>query len=217
MSIADLDAPPAATDRRSDQEERRSQIVAAANGLLGEHGLEGLTVRALLKRTGLARRAFYDGFPGKDDLVLAVFERVLRGAADHFIGYFATHDDPLECVHYFIYNIVLGVYASGDPVTADRRSAALSREHLRLADARPGELAQALRPLIDCLTGQVERGMQQGQMRPGDPALQARLIYNLLATTTHTELLDECRVLDRERREELAEVIWQFCRHAIAA
>ncbi len=217
MLNADIAALPATTDRRGDHEDRRRQIVAAANNLLGEGGLEGLTVRALLKRTGLARRAFYDGFPGKDDLVLAVFERVLRSAADHFIEHFATCDDPVECIRYFIYNIVLGVYVSGDPTTGDRRSAALSREHLRLAEARPAELAEALRPLLDCLSDQVERGMRSGQLRQGDPGLQARLIYNLLATTTHTELLNEGRELVRERREELAAAIWDFSRHAIMA
>jgi len=217
MLTADYAPPRLATDRQSDGEDRRSQIIDAANVLLGESGLEGLTVRALLKRTGLARRAFYDGFPGKDDLVLAVFERVLRAAADHFNKHFATCDDPLDCVRYFIYNITLGSSLTGDLVTADRRSAALSREHLRLAEARPAELNAALRPLLDCLTEQVERGMRSGQMRQGDPAVQSRLIYNLLAATTHTELLDEERVLLPARRQELADMIWQFCCRAIAA
>jgi AcrR family transcriptional regulator len=217
MATLETIAPTVIAERRGDCDDRRRQIVAAANSLLGEHGLDGLTVRALLKRTGLARRAFYDGFPGKDDLVLAVFEGVLHSAADHFLGHFANEPDPLECVRYFIHNIVLGAYLSGDPFMAERRSAALSREHLRLAEARPRELEVALRPLLDCLAEQVERGMRSGQMRPGDPALQARLIYNLLAAMTHTELLDDCNGLLLERRQELAEAIWQFCRAAIVA
>ena len=57
---------------------RKQSIIAAANDLLEEVGLDGLTIRAILKRTGLARRAFYERFAGKDDLVLAVFDTTLE-------------------------------------------------------------------------------------------------------------------------------------------
>ena len=125
--------------------------------------------------------------------------------------------DPLECVRYFVTNIVIGGYDAGDPAVADRRGAALSREHMRLAEARPAELAAALNPLLACLTDQVEKGIRLGQMRPADPGLQAALIYNLMAATTQMELLKEDQPHDLARRQELAEAIWQFCRQAIVA
>ena len=50
------------------------------------------------------------------------------------------------------------------------------------------------------------------------PALQAALIYNLVSTTVHTELLtDESAQPDQQRREKLAQEIWEFCRRAISA
>jgi AcrR family transcriptional regulator len=209
--------PPVQPPLEPDCPGRREKIVTAADGLIGECGLDGLTVRALLKRTGLARRAFYEGFSGKDELVLAVFERVLKSAADHFVAKFETIGDPLECIHYFVHNIVIGGYETNEPSIADRRGVALSREHMRLAEARPAELALALRPLLACLTDQVERGIRSGQLREADPELQAALIYNLMAATTHVELLRDDPSHDFGRREKLAEAIWQFCRHAIIA
>jgi AcrR family transcriptional regulator len=210
------DLEPGAPDRR-ESSDRREAIVTAADGLIGECGLDGLTVRALLKRTGLARRAFYEGFAGKDELVLAVFERVLKSAAVHFVAQFERIGDPLECIHFFVHNIVLGGYDAHDHTVADRRGAALSREHMRLAEARPAELAAALRPLIACLTDQVERGIRSGQLREADPGLQASLIYNLMAATTQVELLRDDSPHDLARRERLAEAIWLFCRQAIIA
>ena len=68
---------PQTDDAIAELDDRNQQIVAAAYDLLDEEGLEGLTIRAVLQRTGLARRALYDRFAGKDDLVLAVFDHTI--------------------------------------------------------------------------------------------------------------------------------------------
>lgn len=213
-------------------DERCRVIVDAAYDLLDEAGLEGLTIRAVLARTGLARRAFYDCFAGKDDLVLAVFEQTLHAAAAHFRSEAQAAGNPLEAIRTIVAGIVIGQL--GMPgiggQTSDRRSAALSREHLRLADSRPDDLQAALGPLLDLIAEQVTRGIRTGQLRDCDADLQARLIYNLVATTVHTELLNEDREQsgkvqmperaqkpDRAHREALAESLWEFCRRAIIA
>src|SRR6185437_5015781 len=72
---------PSAGDASPD---RARLLISAAYDLLESEGLEGLTIRAVLKRTGLARRAFYERFAGKDDLVLAVFEQTIGLAASHY-------------------------------------------------------------------------------------------------------------------------------------
>jgi AcrR family transcriptional regulator len=70
--------------------ERSRRIVAAASDILAEEGLEGLTIRTVLTRTGLSRRAFYERFADKDDLVVAVFEDTIRRAAAYY-GTSAVH------------------------------------------------------------------------------------------------------------------------------
>src|SRR3546814_13584008 len=64
--------------------ERSRRIVDAAYELLESEGLEGLTIRAVLQKTGLARREFYERFAGKDALVLAVFEQPIHMATRLF-------------------------------------------------------------------------------------------------------------------------------------
>jgi len=50
------------------------------------------------------------------------------------------------------------------------------------------------------------------------PQRLAALVYNLVSTTMHTELLaQETAQPDPARRAQLAEEIWEFCRRAIAA
>ncbi len=203
----------------SDADPRARRIVEAAYELLDEAGLEGLTIRAVLARTGLARRAFYDNFTGKDDLMLAVFEQTIREAARHYRMMTEALPSPMARLGMIVTSIGLGSADLDDEgqAAAPRRSAALSREHLRLAESRPDELQAALAPLLALLVEQLQAGIAAGEMRAGDADLQASLIYNLVSTTAHTELLAaEKETPDREWRMRLAGTVWEFCRRAIA-
>ena len=205
---------------------RARLLVEAAYDLLDEGGLEGLTIRAVLARTGLARRAFYDNFESKDDLVLAVFEQTIRLAAGYYRTKAATIADPIGRLALIVSSIAIGtanldsvIPGGSDGIEAgNQRSAALSREHLRLADTRPRELQAALAPLLALIAEQLRAGVAAGVVRDCDADIQAALIYNLVSTTVHTELLAAAAgAQDRERRLRLAEEIWEFCRRAVMA
>jgi AcrR family transcriptional regulator len=196
--------------------DRAGVIVAAAYDLIDAGGLEELTIRAVLKRTGLARRAFYELFAGKDDLVLAVFEHAMSVGADMYRTMVAPLDDPLERLQRMIISIGHGAIAFEEADNSRHMAAALSREHLRLAESRPDELHQALQPLITLIADQLAEGMAAGKIRPGEPARFALFIYNLVATTMHTELIaEEAMGSPRERRGRLADDLWEFCRRAV--
>lgn len=200
--------------------ERTRQIVDAAYDLLEEEGLEGLTIRAVLKRTGLARRALYERFAGKDDLVLAVFEQTIRRAASHYGEQVLALPDPIDGLRLIVTSIVLGRGTADeeDSVAINRRGAAMSREHLRLAESRPDDLQAALDPLIALIARLLSDGMEAGLVRSYPARRLATLVYNLVSTTVHTEFLTQDVVhLDHDRRARLADEIWEFCRRAIAA
>lgn len=214
----------AAPDGANAGDQRALRILEAAYHLLDEQGLEGLTIRAVLARTGLARRAFYESFSGKDDLVLAVFAHTIREAVRHYLEIGSRIADPLERMRMVVTSIALGAADLNETVSEEesparfRRSAALSREHLRLAESRPRELQAALAPLLELLAEMLREAIATGQARACDPGLQAALIYNLLSTTVHTELLTEEEGRpNRDMRMRLAHAIWDFCRRAIAA
>lgn len=206
---------------------RAAKLVEAAYDLLDEAGLEGLTIRAVLARTKLARRAFYENFSGKDDLVLAVFEQTIRLATEYYRTAVTPFDRPLERLQVIITSISLGTadidaVAGGDATgglgAGNQRSAALSREHLRLAESRPQDLQAALAPLLALLADFLRDGIAAGEVRALDPEFAATLIYNMVSTTVHTELLAaEENAPNRERRLHLASDIWEFCRRAIIA
>ena len=127
----------------------------------------------------------------------------------------AVLDDPLERLRLIITLLVLGREAIDDPAldSEGRRGAAMSREHLRLADSRPDELQHALEPLIRLIAEELSVGMERGVVRQADAQCLARLVYNLVSTTVHTELLAQDGA--KADREQLATEIWEFCRHAV--
>lgn len=63
-----ISAPTVAEHRAT----QRAALMAAASGLIAEHGVAAVTPRAVCERAGLARSSFYDYFPSKDDLLAAI-------------------------------------------------------------------------------------------------------------------------------------------------
>lgn len=199
---------------------KRKQIVDVAYALLADGGLEGLTIRSVLARSGLARRAFYDCFATKDDLVLAVFQHTLAEAAAIFTAHIADMENPIERLRYIITAIVVGHGSNGSEKkwTGNRRAAALSREHLRLAEARPLELQCAIAPLVSLIATQIDAGIKAGLVRESNVERMGLLVYNLVSTTVHSQLIaEESSTPDLGDRTKLADEIWQFCLRAIAA
>ena len=94
----------------------------------------------------------------------------------------------------------------------------MSREHLRLAESRPDDLQRALSPLTTLMAQQLALGMELGTVRKCAPERLAALVYNIVSTTIHTELLvKQTARVDRAHRLQLANDIWEFCRRAIAS
>ena len=89
------------TRRRSklapDPEIRRA-ILAAASKSLREHGVQGLSVAAVLRRARLSTRAFYRHFESKDQLVSAVFLEMATTEKRGLRRKMATADNPAEAV-----------------------------------------------------------------------------------------------------------------------
>src|SRR5262249_2069118 len=63
---------------RADARANRARILAAAVALFAERGIDA-EMREIAERAGLAVGTVYHHFPGKDDLLIAVFHEAVAG------------------------------------------------------------------------------------------------------------------------------------------
>jgi len=152
--------------------ETRARILKATRDVLGEAGLENVTLKAITDRAGIGAGSFYNLFDSKEEAVLEVLRDAivaidpdpaglgresLDDLIDAFVGFF-THPDTtaLARIH-----LQLGSASLSDPVVVDRlvRShrrrverfgAAIQREHPNVEEAAAQRHAEIL---LAALTG----------------------------------------------------------------
>ena len=78
---------------RRTKAEARAEIVSAARDVLASEGPAGLSVAAIMARTGMTRKAFYVHFTDRTDLIRSLV-RPLRAELDDAMLRWREHDDP---------------------------------------------------------------------------------------------------------------------------
>jgi AcrR family transcriptional regulator len=189
---------------RARAKERSDRFVAVAIDLLSERDETDFTIQDVVDRSAMSHRTFYTFFDTKDSLLLAVYETILRTRAVPILRERCERQsDPV-----FRLKALTEAMAEVTEIPA-RVSRALSVLHLRLAESRPNELAQALDPLhsfiVELLTGVADAA----QLRT-DVALPnlAGLLQELLVASAHSAVLSEGRKVN-------ADDLWAFCSAAI--
>jgi AcrR family transcriptional regulator len=163
---------------------RSDRFIAAANQLLIETGRTDFTVQEIVERSKMSLRSFYQHFASKDDLLLALFEELIREWVARLRVQVLRSDDPVEQLRTYINGMVASVPEDTAP------SRALTIYHLRLAETHPSEFAHALSPQVDLLLEILETGAAAGRFRRDiDPGTLAVILSQTLVSTLHTSVL----------------------------
>jgi AcrR family transcriptional regulator len=151
------------------------------------------TVQEVVERSGQSLRTFYQYFEGKYDLLLALFEELVRFSADELHRAMADQSDPVERVHCFVveYHRLCQPMQKGRPSKAPKRgqAPAMAEFGQQLLTAHPKEASKAFAPVVtlfaDVLNEAVEAGALRRTAYPMKLAgvvLQA-VMFNSFATT----------------------------------
>jgi AcrR family transcriptional regulator len=153
----------------------REALVQAGLKLLAESGVEGLSLRAAAQLAGVSHAAPYRHFRDKRALVAAIAERGFR-------------------------MLTLSMRAEVGPLTTPdtrERLIALGVGYLRFATTSPGylhvifggvlagedvprSLAEAGAEAYETLRAEVASGIERGELRPGDPDVQALACWSMV-------------------------------------
>jgi TetR/AcrR family transcriptional regulator, transcriptional repressor for nem operon len=150
-----------AESRAETKEQTRAALIAAAASLFGKEGLDGPSLDAICARAGYTRGAFYVHFASREELIVAVMERVRERVLSALIAGGGGAHDLEHTMQRFAEAVASGAYppkggavklhnfldaCARSPLLRKRNVALLHDTEARLtATARAGQSAAALR------------------------------------------------------------------------
>jgi AcrR family transcriptional regulator len=151
---------------RSRAENRVELFLDAARELMNTNATD-FTVQEVVERSGQSLRTFYQYFAGKYELLLALFEESVAGAAAHLETVVAERADPLDRLHAFCveYYRMCRPNVPGEPATGP--APALVEFAQQLLTSHPKEAAHAFAPVVALLGRLLDEADAAGVLRPG--------------------------------------------------
>ena len=151
---------------RSRAENRVELFLDAARELMTTNATD-FTVQEVVERSGQSLRTFYQYFAGKYELLLALFEESVEGAAAELETVVAEHDDPIERLHAFCvaYHRMCRTNAPGEPPTGP--APALVEFAQQLLTSHPKEAAHSFEPMVELLRRLLQEAEAAGALRAG--------------------------------------------------
>jgi AcrR family transcriptional regulator len=183
---------------------RSDRFIQTATELLSETGRTDFTVQELVERSKTSLRSFYQHFGSKDELLLALFEEVIRAVTVDWRAEVKELDDPVAGLQLLVFRL----YEQSTDRTMGGMSRALTAFHLQLAESRPSDYARVLAPMKDLIVELVRAGVAEGRFRHDiDAETLAIILMQTLVAATHMHALGAHLTgepLDAER-------LWAFC------
>jgi TetR/AcrR family transcriptional regulator len=178
------------------------QIVDAAIELIDEKG-SSFTIQELAKHARVALQTFYHHFAGKDELLLAVLERII---SDSMVGFEARARklrDPLSRLRFYVTVAISSL--DDESQRASRRF--MTAEHYRLHQLFPDELSDVNRIYTGLIIPEIRAAAELGQLAPNDIEADAWFITELVMATFHHYAF----ATSSAPTEQLSESLWRFC------
>ncbi len=163
---------------------RGQEFISAASRLILESGADEFTVQQVAAAAGRTLRSFYQHFPGKDDLLIALIEESQLVMARLLLLHADRFDDPLERIGGALYWAF-----DARQHTVRNYNAALARFAQRAAITAPERVEAARQPVVAVLAGLIADAMAAGSVEDGDAEALAATLMSLHVSQSHAALL----------------------------
>ena len=156
--------------------ERKDQILIAAEQVFTQKGLDQTRMDDIAEETGLSKGTLYLYFKSKDDLIIAILDRIFQGVFKQLDAQKNPPFSATEAIFQFTeeairdYQHMLRIL----PIAYEFLALAFRNKTVQKA------LKQYLRVYLDALVPIIQRGIDSGEFRPVDAqevALAAGAIY----------------------------------------
>jgi TetR/AcrR family transcriptional regulator, transcriptional repressor of bet genes len=178
---------------------RREQILAAAERLLARNGWARTTFADICKEAGISNGVLTYHFKDKDEILLAVLEKVSRTSSDRFFS--LLQEQPS-----WPGKLDLIVHSNLSSTAEEREMSMLNLHLLSLAAQRP-EIAQRLRQTyafsMQRAQAEIEQAIEQGQIKRHDSAAVAAVIQMLVIGMSFGSLILDLSVPTEQLMDEV--------------
>ena len=145
------------------------------------------TVQEVVERSGQSLRSFYQHFAGKGELLLALFEEIVRSTADDLGARVADEADAVTRLHV----LVVDYYEICRPVPRGQRGTkpltpTIAEFAQYLLTAQPADAARAFAPLVTLFDRALDDAVATGAVRDDvtvTGVLLQAIMFNAFATT----------------------------------
>jgi AcrR family transcriptional regulator len=187
---------------------RSSRFLATALELVQESGRADFTIQALIDRSNLSLRAFYQHFAGKEELLLALYENITSQFTEDIRQEVAAADGPMEQLEAFCRGFLWRAESSHN---VGGRVATIY--NLSLEIERPAEFAKVWEPQQKLLTKILTSCSRAGLIRKDLTPAQLTTLMN--ATLTSLAQIGVFNV--GTGGADLSEDdMWAWCRQAVS-
>lgn len=167
-----------AEDRRA---QRRERLMSAGLELFGSEGYAASSIEKLCARAGVSTRNFYEEFGGREDLLIALHDRILEQATQAVLAEF-EHIGEVSLPRRF----ELAVRAFITTTASDPRWARLSYvEVIGVSDAVERHRTAWRRRWTEFLVAEAERAVAAGEAAPRDFRLSAVALIGAVNELVH--------------------------------
>jgi AcrR family transcriptional regulator len=143
-----------------DPESRPKRFMKSALAILGETGRTDFTVLEVVERSKTSLRSFYQHFSTKDELLLALVDKIMTESTKKWRE--DTANLPATAaLRLFIDRVAM----PAESTTQDKVNRGLTNFNDRLAEGMPAEYARVLAPVHDLIKDIIRRGIDEGSFR----------------------------------------------------
>jgi AcrR family transcriptional regulator len=144
--------------------ERKSQIMNAAETVFTRSGFEAARMEDIADETGLSKATIYLYFESKDDLIIAILDRIFQGEFKQFEDLIddetSASDTIWKLVEIMTGDIVRALHLI--PIVYNFLALAFRNQYVQHT------LKEYLHRFMDILTPVIQRGIDSGEFRPLD-------------------------------------------------
>jgi AcrR family transcriptional regulator len=144
----------------TDTESRATRFMKSALAILGETGRTDFTVLEVVERSKTSLRSFYQHFSTKDELLLALIDKIMSESTQRWRQETDGLDAPTA-----LRSLIDRITAPAESTTQDSINRGLTFYNDHLAESLPSDYARVLSPLHQLIRDILRRGVDDGAFR----------------------------------------------------